>query len=122
MRKSKFSEAQIAAILKEAEAGVAVAEVARKHGISAATFYQWRSKYGGMEVSDLQRMRELEQENARLKRLYADLSLDHSILKEALTKMYGPPPRMQALRFDDASSLHKCIRPFANQPLLATRP
>lgn len=88
MRKSKFSEAQIAAILKEAEAGVAVAEVARKHGISAATFYQWRSKYGGMEVSDLQRMRELEQENARLKRLYADLSLDHSILKEALTKKF----------------------------------
>ena len=88
MRKSKYSEVQIAAILKEAEAGVAVAEVARKHGISAATFYQWRSKYGGMDVSDLQRMRELEQENARLKRLYADLSLDHSILKEALTKKF----------------------------------
>ncbi len=88
MRKSKFSEVQIAAVLKEAEAGVAVAEVARKHGISAATFYQWRSKYGGMEVSDLQRMRELEQENARLKRMYADLSLDVSILKEALTKKF----------------------------------
>ena len=88
MRKSKFSEVQIAAILKEAEAGMAVAEVARKHGISAATFYQWRSKYGGMEVSDLQRMRELEQENARLKRLYADLSLDHSILKELLIKKF----------------------------------
>jgi putative transposase len=88
MRKSKFSEVQIAAVLKEAEAGVAVAEVARKHGISAATFYQWRSKYGGMEVSDLQRMRELEQENLRLKRMYADLSLDHSILKEALTKKF----------------------------------
>jgi len=88
MRKSKYSEVQIAAILKEAEAGVAVAEVARKHGISAATFYQWRSKYGGMDVSDLQRMRELEQENARLKRMYADLSPDHSILKEALTKKF----------------------------------
>lgn len=88
MRKSKFSEVQIAAVLKEAEAGVAVAEVARKHGISAATFYQWRTKYGGMEVSDLQRMRELEQENMRLKRMYADLSLDHSILKEALTKKF----------------------------------
>lgn len=88
MRKSKFSEVQIAAVLKEAEAGVAVAEVARKHGISAATFYQWRSKYGGMDVSDLQRMRELEQENLRLKRMYADLSLDHSILKEALTKKF----------------------------------
>jgi len=88
MRKSKFSEVQIAAVLKEAEAGVAVAELARKHGISAATFYQWRTKYGGMEVSDLQRMRELEQENLRLKRMYADLSLDHSILKEALTKKF----------------------------------
>lgn len=88
MRKSKFSEVQIAAVLKEAEAGVAVAEVAREHGISAATFYQWRTKYGGMEVSDLQRMRELEQENLRLKRMYADLSLDHSILKEALTKKF----------------------------------
>lgn len=88
MRKSKYSEVQIAAILKEAEAGVSVSDVARKHGISAATFYQWRSKYGGMEVSDLQRMRELEQENARLKRLYADLSLDHSILKEMLTKKF----------------------------------
>ena len=88
MRESKFSEVQIAAILKEAEAVMAVAEVARKHGISAATFYQWRSKYGGMEVSDLQRMRELEQENARHKRLYADLSLDHSTLKEMLTKKF----------------------------------
>jgi putative transposase len=88
VRKSKFSEVQIAAILKEAEAGMAVADVARKHGISAATFYQWLTKYGGMEVSDLQRMRELEQENARLKRLYADLSLDHSILKEMLTKKF----------------------------------
>ena len=88
MRKSKFSEVQIAAVLKEAEAGVAVAEVARKHGISSATFYQWRSKYGGMEVSDLQRMRELEQDNLRLKRVYVDLSLDHSILKESLTKKF----------------------------------
>lgn len=67
-----------------------MSEVARKQGISAATFYQWRSKYGGMEVSDLQRMRELEQEqeNARLKRMYADLSLDNAILKEALTKRF----------------------------------
>jgi putative transposase len=88
MRKSKYTESQIAAILQEAEAGVAVAEVARKHGISAATFYQWRSKYGGMSVSDMQRLRELEQENARLKRMYADLSLDHAVLKEALTKKF----------------------------------
>ena len=88
MRKSKFSEVQIAAILKEAETGRSVADVARTHGISAATFYQWRSKYGGMEVSDMQRLRDLEQENARLKRMYADLSLDHSVLKELLTKKF----------------------------------
>ena len=88
MRKSKFSESQIAGILKEAEAGVAVAELSRKHGISAALFYQWRSKYGGMSVSDLQRLRELEQENGRLKRMYANLSLDHELLKEVLTKKF----------------------------------
>ena len=88
MRKSKYTESQIAAILQEAGAGLPVAEVARKHGISAATFYQWRSKYGGMSVSDMQRLRELEQENARLKRMYADLSLDHAVLKEALTKKF----------------------------------
>lgn len=88
MRKSKFTESQVAAILKQAEAGVAVTELARTHGISAATFYQWRSKYGGMSVSDMQRLRELEQENARLKRMYAELSLDHSVLKEVLTKKF----------------------------------
>jgi putative transposase len=88
MRKSKFTESPVAEILQEAEAGMAVEEVARKHGISAATFYQWRSKYGGMSVSDMQRLRELEQENARLKRMYADLSLDHAVLKEALTKKF----------------------------------
>jgi putative transposase len=88
MRKSKFSESQISAVLKEAESGVAVADVAHKHGISAATFYQWRSKYGGMSVSDMQRLRELEQENARLKRMYADLSLDHELIKEVLAKKF----------------------------------
>ncbi|MGH8113111.1 MAG: transposase [Rhodanobacteraceae bacterium] len=88
MRKSKFSESQIAAVLKEAEAGVAVADVCRQHGISAATFYQWRSKYGGMGVSDMQRLRELEAENSRLKRMYANLSLDHELLKEVLKKKF----------------------------------
>lgn len=88
MRKSKFTESQIAGILKEAEAGMAVAEVARKHGISAATFYAWRSKYGGMGVSDMQRLRELEQENARLKRLVANLSLDIDLMKEVVAKKW----------------------------------
>jgi len=88
MRKSKFTESQIAGILKEAEAGMAVAEVARKHGISAATFYAWRSKYGGMSVSDLQRLRELEQENARLKRMYANQSLELELMKEVIAKKW----------------------------------
>jgi len=88
MRKSKFTESQIAEILKEAEAGVAVAEVARKHAISPATFYQWRAKFGGMAVSDMQRLRELEQENARLKQMYANLSLDHHLVKELLQKKF----------------------------------
>ena len=88
MRKLKFSESKIAAILKEIEAGVAVAEAARKHGVSANTIYQWRSKYGGMAVSDMQRLRELEGENARLKKMYAELSMDNAVLKEALTKKF----------------------------------
>jgi putative transposase len=88
MRKSKFSETKIAGILKELEAGLAVAELARKHGVSANTIYQWRAKFGGMSVSDMQRLRELEAENARLKKMYADLAMDNSILKEALTKKF----------------------------------
>lgn len=88
MRKSKCNESQIAAILKEVEAGQSVVDVARKHSISAATFYAWRSKYGVMAVSDMQRLRELEQENARLKRMYANLSLDHELLKEVAAKKW----------------------------------
>jgi putative transposase len=88
MRKSKFSESKIAEILKEIEAGVAVSIAARKYGVSAATIYQWRAKYGGMSVSDMRRLRELEAENARLKKMYADLAMDNAILKEALTKKF----------------------------------
>ena len=88
MRQSKFSESQISAILKEAESGVALADVLRKHQVSSATFYKWRAKYGGMPVSVMQRLRELEQEHGRLKRMYANLSLDHGLLKEALTKKF----------------------------------
>jgi putative transposase len=88
MRKSKFSETKIAGILKELEAGLAVAELARKHGVSANTIYQWRAKFGGMCVSDMQRLRELQAENARLKKMYADLAMDNSVLKEALTKKF----------------------------------
>ena len=88
MRKSKFSASQIAVVLKEAEAGPAVAEVARKQDISAATFYQWRSEYGGMSVSDMQRLRGLEQENARLKRMYANQSLELELMKEVAAEKW----------------------------------
>ena len=86
MRKSKFREHQIIDALKRAEAGVPVKDICRELGISSATFYQWRSKYGGMEASDLKRLRELEEENRRLKQMYADLSLDHRVLKDIVEK------------------------------------
>ncbi|WP_300621855.1 transposase, partial [Dokdonella sp.] len=91
----KTSRCPGAASLKEAEAGLAMAEVARKHGISAATLYQWRSKYGGMSVSDMHRLRELEQENARLKRMVANLSLEHELMKEVIAKNVWSAPWMQ---------------------------
>jgi putative transposase len=87
MKKSLFSETQIFEILKEAEAGK-TSETCRKHGISAATFYKWRSKYGGMDLSDLKRMKELELENSKLKRLVADLSLDVQALKAINAKKF----------------------------------
>lgn len=88
MRKSKFSESQIVAILKEGEAGLGVGELCRKHGISAATYYAWKSKYAGACVSDLTRMRELEAENARLKRMYAELALDAAAMKEVIARKW----------------------------------
>ena len=86
MRRSKFSDSQIVSILQEAEAGKAVSEICRQHGISTTTYYKWKAKYGGMTVSDLRRLRELEEENRRLKQMYAELSLDHDLLKELLAK------------------------------------
>ena len=86
MKQSRYSETQIIAILKKQEAGMKTADICREHGISQATFYNWKSKYGGMEASDVKRLRELEAENSRLKRMYAELSLDHQILKEVIEK------------------------------------
>jgi putative transposase len=86
VKKSRFSDSQIIAVLKQAEAGTPVPELCREHGISAATFYKWRSKYGGMEASMVSRMKELEEENRRLKKMYAEAQMSTDILKEALGK------------------------------------
>ena len=86
MKKSKFSDTQIVSILKEAEAGQPVKEICRKYGISSACYYNWKSKFGGMSVSELKRMRELKEENAKLKRMYADLALENPALKDLIEK------------------------------------
>ena len=86
MKRSKFSEQQIISILKAVETGRAVRDVCREHEISDATYYKWKQKYGGMQASDIKRLRELEDENRRLKKMYAELSLEHVMLKEVLTK------------------------------------
>ncbi len=86
MRKSKFSENQIIAILKAVEAGRSVRDVCREHEVSEATYYKWKSKYGGMQASDIKRLRELEEENRRLKQMYADLSLENHALKDVIAK------------------------------------
>ena len=88
MKRSRFTQEQVIAVLKEHQAGTAVADLCRKHGISDATFYTWRSKYGGMEVSDAKRLKALEEENTKLKKLLAESMLDVSTLKDLLAKNY----------------------------------
>ena len=85
-KKSRFTESQIVSILKEREAGVGIAEVTRKHGISRATYFNWRSKYSGVTVSELKRIKELEAENAKLKRLYAELALENAAIRDVLSR------------------------------------
>lgn len=87
MRKSKFSESQVLNLLKQAESGVPVVDICRENGISNATFYKWRAKYGGMDASMMKRLKELEQENGRLKRMFADSQMVNEILKETLKKL-----------------------------------
>jgi putative transposase len=86
MKRSRFTETQIIAILKETDSGVTVKDVCRKHGISDATYYKWKSKYGGLDASNLKRLRELEGENSQLKQMYAELSLENKALKDLLSK------------------------------------
>ena len=88
MKKSRFTESQIVAVLKEGEAGMPVAELCRKHGVSNATYYQWKSKYAEVQVSELTRLRELEAENAKLKRMYADLALENAAIKDVLNRKF----------------------------------
>jgi len=86
MKKTRFTETQIISILKEADAGVPVKDICRQYGISDATYYNWKSKYGGMEASDLKRMKEVEAELSKLKRMYADLAMENRALKDLIEK------------------------------------
>ena len=86
MKKSRFTDSQVMAVLKQAESGVPVPQLCREHGISSATFYKWRQRYGGMEASELKRVKELEEENARLKRMYANLAMELDLAKYLIEK------------------------------------
>jgi putative transposase len=86
VKKSRFSEEKIISIIREADAGVKVIDLCRKHGMSDASFYKWKAKYGGLDVSQLRRLKDLESENSRLKRMYAELSLTHQALQDAVEK------------------------------------
>lgn len=89
MKKVRFTETQIISILKKQEAGISVRDIAREHGISDATFYNWKAKYGGMEANEIKRMKELEEENARLKRIVANQTLEIDAIKHVLEKKFG---------------------------------
>src|SRR5690606_7599714 len=122
--KSRFTESQIVAVLKEGEAGIPVVELCRKHGISSATYYQWKSKYSGVQVSELQRLRELEAENAKLKRMYADLALENSAIKDVLNRKScrrQPGARSSSSWWNRSSRSHVPVRLLAYRGRRTTR-
>jgi len=123
MKKARFTEEQIIGILREHEAGAATADVCRKHGVSSATFYKWKAKYGGLEVSDAKRLRSLEDENRRLKKLLAEAMLDNAMLKDIATKKMVTARGSQRLLLT-ATSLGRCAQPrgFAPQAIAHTGP
>ena len=92
MKKTRFTEAQIVSILHHQEAGRSVKDISREHGISEATFYNWKAKYGGMQVSDVKRIKDLEEENSRLKRIVANLTLENDAIKHVIEKKFGGLP------------------------------
>ena len=118
MKRKRHTEEQIIAILKEHEAGVKTADLCRKHGISEASFYNWKAKYGGLEVSEAKRLKAMESENARLKKLLADAMLDNAMLKDVASKNVWSAPSVQGPWAWRRRQLRKCIRPLASGLLL----
>jgi len=119
MKTSRFSVQQIAFILRQAEEGVSVEDVCRKAGVSIQTYYRWRKKYGGLMPSEMRRLKQLEEENQRLKKLVADLSLDKEMLQDVIRRNVWSAPRSQGdLGVLTRDSLRKCIRPLASGLLL----
>jgi putative transposase len=121
MKKARLTEEQIIAILREHEAGAKCADLCGKHVMSEGTFYAWKARYSGMTVSEAKRLKAMEDENAKLKKLLAEAMLDLAVLKDVASRNVWSAPRLQGSR-SWPSGLRKCIRPLIGQLLLAARP